>query len=330
MPGVLGQGLFQLGLHALAALLIAIESNATDPELQRAMIESCAEARGEGSCVLAGSEQDEAAAWRARVIWEDALELRARVEISRGAADAVPENVRDVAFSIADAPAQRHRAVGLIVASYVAERMKAEERDTRLAAAAAASVPAPLEPAPAAAEPVASPPSLAFGADLGLLAGTALDRGPPKLGLTLRGFVRPRRSPLGATLALRGAYVEVGERAAAPTGLLFGSGSLGALLRLGPAGSALAVELRFELVAERLRARAEDPLTRRPESDARWRLGGQLGLEGHAAIGAGFGVFLGADAQLLLPGVSVDVGGQTLGRARPFGASGLVGLRWSP
>jgi hypothetical protein len=323
----LGQGLFQIGLHALAALLIAIDSNAADPELQRAMIESCAEARGEGSCVLAGSEQDAGAAWRARVIWEDPLELRARVEIARGAADAIPEHVRSVSFSTADEPAQRHRAVGLIVASYVAERVKAEERHAQPTAAVRAS--AAAEPAPAVSEPAASPPALAFGADLGLLAGTALDHGPPKLGLTVRGFVRPRAALLGATLALRGAYVEITERAAAPTELLLGSGSLGALLRLGPASSALALELRLELLAERLLARAEDALSRLPESDARWRLGGQLGLEGHAAIGGGFGVFLGADAQLLLPGVSVDVGGQKLGHARPFGASGLVGLRWS-
>ena len=326
VPGALGQGLFQLGLHAFAALLIAIESNATDPELLRAMIASCAEAHGEGACVVAGSEQDVTATWRARVIWEDALELHARIEIRRGAAAAAPESVRSVAFSTADEPAQRHRAAGLIVASYVAERIRAEERAAQTSATAVARAP---EAVPTAAKPAGSPPALAFGVDLGGLVGTALDRGPARLGATVRGFVRPRASVLGATLALRGAFVDATRGTTAQTGLLLGSGSVGALLRLGPASSALALELRVELLAELLRARAEDPVTRLPESEGRWRLGGQLGLEGHAALGGGFGLFLGADAQLLLPGVSVEVGGQDLGRARPFGASGLFGLRWS-
>jgi len=328
VPGALGQGLFQLGLHALVALLIAIESNAADPELRSAMIASCAEARGEGSCVIAGSAQDVAATWRASVIWEDTRELHARIEIWHGTANAAPENVRSVAFSTADEPAQRHRAVGLIIASYVAERVRAEERAAQ-AQPAARTPPRTLEAAPDASGHAVAPPALAFGVDLALLAGTALDRGAPRLGATARGFVRRRGSALGATLALRGAYVDATVGRAAQTTLLFGSGSLGALLRIGPASSALAGELRLELVAERLRASAEDRVAHLPESGGRWRLGGQLGLEGHAALGAGFGLFLGADAQLQVPGVSVEVGGQDLGRARPFGASGLFGLRWS-
>lgn len=325
VPGALGQGLFQLGLHALAALLIAIESNATDPELLRAMVASCAEAHGEGSCVVAASEPDSGATWRARVIWEDALELRARVEIRRGAADAEPEVVRSVAFSTADEPAQRHRAVGLIVASYVAERVRAEER-------AAREPPAVTTPASSAREPVDVPaalPALSFGVDLGLLVGTALDRGPPRFGATVRGFVRPRASVLGATAGLRGSYVDATQAGAAQTSVLWAAGSAGGVLRVEPAGSVFALELRVELVAERLHARAWDPVTDLPEGAGRWCLGGQLGLEGHVALGRAFGLFLGADAHLLLPGVSMEVGGREVGRAPPFGASGLLGVRWS-
>ena len=120
MPDALGQGLFQLGLHALAALLIAIESSTTDPELLRAMLDSCVEAHGAGSCVAAADVGDERAGWHAKVSWEGADGRRARIEIRRGTADAEPEHVRIVTFAATDAQAQRHRAVGLIVAAYVA------------------------------------------------------------------------------------------------------------------------------------------------------------------------------------------------------------------
>ena len=367
MPDALGQGLFQLGLHALAALLIAIESSTTDPELLRAMLDSCVEAHGAGSCVAAADVGDERADWHAKVSWEGADGRRARIEIRRGTADAEPEHVRVVTFAATDAQAQRHRAVGLIVAAYVAEHTEGEAEAAeppRPPAPKPASDPgdeakpsvpsAPEQKEPAAetetqpepadeeAEPSARfeaesealssiadtrPPAL--GVDLALLAGPALDHGPPRLGVALRGFLRPDAWPLGVIIALRGARRLPADGDDAKTSLLFASGTAGALLRLQAVGSRLALELRGELLAERVQASAEAPLTQRSAADGRWRLGGQLGIEGHLALGSGFGLLLGGEASLLVPAVSLDVAGQNLGRAAPLGVSGVLGLRWA-
>jgi hypothetical protein len=357
----LGQGLLQLGVHALAALLIAIESSATDPELLHAMLASCAEAHGEGSCVAAdAAATDEPVKWHARVIWEDGEGLRARIEIRRGASARRAEYVRVVSFAASDEPAQRHRAVGLIVASFVAERER--ERDEAPApGTVGATKPTPTPPTERAQEeetesdtdeededeegddedeededddepsPPAAPGSatLRVGVDVGLLVGTAASGGPPRLGLMLRGFLGPARYPLAATLAVRAAQADAsrGERETALTAL---GGSAGGLLQIAasPEG-ALALELRLEAVVEHVQARALDPSTQETQSEGRFRLGAQLGVQGHAALGGGFGMFAGADGQLLLPAVSVEVGGRSLGRLPALGLTGLLGLRWS-
>lgn len=306
-------------LPALAADVIAIDPGARDPELARVTIESCSEAHGPGLCYALGDAPAQPG-WFARVIWEDAAQLRARIEIRRGARDAAPESVRVVEFSAADDAVQRHRAVGLIVASFVLARERedaAEHGDLQPANAQ----PASSETASGGDEPADARRFAVAGVDLGVLAGPGLDRGPARFGLTLRGFVRPVDLPLAVTLALRGA------RRPGDTAVLWVSGAAGLLLRLEREALPLALEARAELVAERVQAQTQDPVTRKPDSGDAFRLGARLGLELHLALGAGLSLFAGGDTELLLPAVSVEVGGRGLGSDAAPGFTGLLGLR---
>jgi hypothetical protein len=320
----LGPALLQLFLlQALAADPIVIASDASDPALASATVAACSDARGEGACRGQGVP-GVPAGWYARVIWEGEAQRRARIEIRRGAPDAVPETTRAVEFSVADALEERHRAVGLIIASYVAERT-GEHR-----------APSALDPPPRAEpEPVREPAqaegrarSPRAGVDLAVLVGTALERGAPRVGLTLRGFVRPAALPVAATLAVRGARrsAQTDADTGADVELVFASGAVGGLLRVDVA-QPLALELRGELVAERMLARAEDAASREHDDGGRWRWGGRVGLELHVVLGQHFSIFAGADAHLLLPAVSIDVGGGEAGRAGALGGAGLLGVR---
>jgi hypothetical protein len=313
--------------QALTADRIVIDPGALDPELARVTLESCTEATSPGQCVADTPEAtSEQPAWFARVIW-DAAQLRARVEIRQGSRDAAPEHVREVEFSTADELPQRHRAVGLIVASYVVERVREHERERAAEqerareqaaeqARAAAAVAAEEAEARARAEPAA-------GVDLALLAGPGLDRGPARFGLALRGFARLFDGPIAAALALRAA------RRGGDVPVLWLGGGAGLLLHVQPDGFPLAFETRAELAAERLSAAADDDATSMHDSDSVWRLGGLLGLELHLPLSSGFSLFAGGDLEWLRPSVSVEVGGQRVGKTPDLTASALIGVRWA-
>jgi hypothetical protein len=186
-------------------------------------------------------------------------------------------------------------------------------------------VPEPSAPEPSdpeePTEQVAREPARA-GASLALVVGPGLDRGPLRIGGSLRGFVRPRPWPVAPTLGLAVA------RSGGEATLLWLAGSLGLLGRLEVAGP-LALEGRAELVGQLLNARAQDPITREQDADGRLRLGAQLGLELHLALGQGFALFVGGEGAVLRPSVSLDVGGEPAGEAGLLSAAGLAGVRFA-
>jgi hypothetical protein len=287
--------------------------------------------------------------------------------------------VRVVSFKGSDSLAQRHRAVGLVIAAYVTEH-EAESRTSEKArpppapiaasggrpegkTTTPASEPArPGTPAPVATDdergdasegdhdedededddtelgdeddargdlldPHAAP--VRVGVDLALLAGTALDRGPPRVGLALRGFLRPESWAIGGTVALGGSGRLAASDDETATSLQFFWGAIGALLHLDVPKSQLAFGVRAELLAERLLAGAEAPITQLREGDGRLRLGGQVGAEAHLEVGGGFGLFLGGAASLLRPAVTLEIAGKPVGRTAPVGLSGALGVRWA-
>ena len=314
-------------LPVLVGDVVAIDAEPADPQLETIAIESCSGALGSGSCRSDG-DRAEPADWFARVIWSEPEHLRARIEIRRRARDAPPSSVRTVEFSAADEPAQRERAVGLIIAAFVLEHARAEGTETAAEPATAAAQPAPerrpeIEIAPDP-EPRAHAP--VWGVDVALLAAPGFDRGSPRLGAVLRGLFRPFDPPLAIVLGIRAARRWDDED---PSVLWLGA-TAGLALHVQTPARPLAVEARAELQLQRVQVEAEDPVSRAHDSGGASRLGGQLGLEAHVALGNGSGgvsLFAGGEITALFPSVYLEVGGLETGVERNLGWGALVGLR---
>jgi hypothetical protein len=331
-------------LPVLAGDLVAIESDLPDPQLGRIAIASCSATLGIGQC-RGADEPGEEPTWFVRVSWQGPSQLSARIEITR-AGETAPASVRVVEFSAADDLPQRNRAVGLIIAAYVIEQ---------LPAARPPEPRPPPPPPPPPSEPVAPPAHRAEGqagdkdedddeeievedeependapqplrlpawcADLALLAAPGLDRGPPRLGVLLRGLVRPFDLPLSGLLALRAA-----RRFEQPS-LLWMGGAAGLALRLQGPLRPLAFELRGEFALEHVQADAEDALTDRQESGDAFRYGARVGLDAHLTLGGRLGLVAGAELSALTPPVYLHVGGQPPARDRAIGWGGVAGVR---
>jgi hypothetical protein len=314
-------------LPVLVADVVAIDAGPVDPRLETIAIESCSGALGSGSC-RTDRDSREPADWFARVIWTEPEHLRARIEIRRGARDAPPSSVRTVEFSAADEPAQRERAVGLIIAAFVMEHARAEGTEGAAESTAAAQPP-PLPPPEIEIAPDPAPRAHApvWGVDLALLAGPGFDRGSPRMGAMLRGLFRPFDPPLAVVLGIRAARRWNGE----DPSVLWLAASTGLALRLQTPARPLAVEARAELQLQRVQVEAEDPATGAHDSGGASRLGGALGLEAHVALGgdggSGVSLFAGGEITALFPSVYLEVGGLETGIERNLGWGALVGLR---
>jgi hypothetical protein len=309
-------------LPVLVADVVAIDAEPADPQLETIAIESCSGALGSGSC-RADDARHEPADWFARVIWSEPEHLRARIEIRRATRDAEPSSVRTVEFSTADEPAQRERAVGLIIAAFVMEHA----RTAGIEAGTEAPPPA-AEPAPAPAPEIetgrdAAAPLPVWSVDLALLAAPGLDRGSPRAGAMLRGLFRPFDPPLSVGLGIRAARRwDDGD----PSILWLGA-TAGLALRVQTPARPLAVEARAELQLQGMQAEAEDPVSGAHASKGISRRGGQLGLEAHVALGSSVSLFAGGEISALFPAIYLDVGGVEVGVERSLGWGALIGLR---
>jgi hypothetical protein len=162
-----------------------------------------------------------------------------------------------------------------------------------------------------------------WSVDLAVLAGPGLDRGAPRAGAMLRGLFRPFDAPLSGLLSVRAARRWDGK----DPSLLWLGATAGLALRLQTPARPLALEARAELQLLRVQAEAADPESGAHESGGVSRLGGQLGLEVHAALGGRLSAFAGAEITALFPSIYLEVGGFEVGAERNLGWGGLAGLR---
>jgi hypothetical protein len=303
---------------ALAVGAIAIEAPPEDREVAQGAIDSCNEALGQPSCRL-GAPDEASAAYYVRVAFFDAAKLEAQVEIRDRPESDAKIAVRHVAFSPADDLRQRYRALGLVVAAYVVGNPAVSEEPPPVAK----PTPPPPSPSPEPEPPDEPLPSVSGGADLGGLVGAGLNRGAPRFGVLLRGFVRFGELPLLPMLGVRLAY-----RADRPA-LYWLSGDAGLAVELTPHESAFGVAVRGAFVVERLIAQAEND-DGASDSGAKTRVGGRLGVDLFLRLAPGFWLFGGGDASLLTPRVELDVAGAEVGEDPRLGWSGSIGLRVAP
>jgi hypothetical protein len=340
-------------LPVLVADLVTIETDAADPQLGRIAVASCSATLGAGQCRSA-DEPGADPTWFVRVSWQGAAQLRARIEIRR-AGEAAPESVRVVEFSAADDLPQRNRAIGLIVAAYVIEQLpSARPPEPRPPPPSPPPPPVPAPPPADRAEDqaveeeeaheaeadeeedeeaseaeeefesdVPEPPLRmpAWCADLAVLAAPGLDRGPPRLGLVLRGLVRPFDLPLSGLLALRAA-----RRFENPELLWLGGGA-GLALRLRGPVRPLAFELRGEFALEHVQVDASDALSDRQQSDETVRYGARVGLDAHLTLVGRLGLVAGAELSAMTPTLYLHIGGDPVRQDRAIGWGGLLGVR---
>lgn len=281
-------------------LSVAIESHPADPLLEWAL-KSCKDALVEGRCEQAHEPAQGSPDFLAQLAWHDALHVEVSLRRSREGALLAQ---RGVTFSPADAPAERYRALGLIVASYV---LAAQQR--------APTVSAPAAPATSARQ--------LFALDLALLGGPGLDRGHWRGGGTLRALVRPWDAlpNLGVLLAGRATY-RPGNPRLVWAGLSLGLSYELDLLR------ALRLAARLEWVGQRLFARARDAASAVVDRGARYRQGGQLGLELAYRASGHVAPFVGLELAALRPRVRVRVAGSEVGEERALEVSLLLGARF--
>jgi hypothetical protein len=301
-------GLLVQALPLLAALTIAIDSAAPSPEALAIALQSCREAVGAPSCHTREELQQRAeqAEIEAIVRW-DAAYLEADIEL-RDRASAEPASRRRVVFSSADDLAERFRALGLIVAAQSFSEFRNEP-------------PAPETPAPPVAiiEPRAP---LTLALDLFASLATALDRGGPRAGLGLRGWLRPAGWPASFTLTTKGSYRPDDTR-------IFWAGLAAGLgLHVVPRADLLSIDGRLEFVAQRTHVVATDPSTGARDQAGSLRWGGQLGAELAVHAYRSLWLFLGGELTYMRPELRVRVSGRELGREPSLGGALLAGVRY--
>jgi len=211
--------------------------------------------------------------------------------------------VRELSFKPDDPPAERWRAVGLVIGTLVGE---AEVSKTAEHAAPPAARSRPPE-LPSPHRPEHSRPGFWLGLDA--LAGPALDDGTWRFGGGLRTEYRPARiGPIGVASA----RYELRPRSDSGVGVDWMSASLGAGVTAG-LGEAVSAETSVSMVIERIHADVEDPESGATDDGSRWVLGGRLEAGAIAFVSPRLGFWAGGS--LGLPASSTRI----LLRDRPLG-----------
>ena len=231
---------------------------------------------------------------------DDALSS-VRIEVHRGALDGPLSHARELVFEANTERDERARTVGLVVAAHV---LAVRERE-RASTVDVATAP-PLE--------------RTFRLDVAPFVGSALDSGPPRGGLLLRGSMLARALPLGLSASLRGS-VRPGDQ---PRVSWLG-GTLGMLAYHQLGGAPLAVEGRLEAVVQHTDVRAKDGTM--SEKSGAFRFGGQLGGDLLLRVARSSWLFAGAEGNLLRPRVDIRLRGQVVGSEPLWGWTALLGVR---
>jgi hypothetical protein len=312
-------------LGALWADAVVVHVAPSDPAAAQAIAASCSEALGQAQCVAADASTEAAAPMQARVaLSEDALQAEIELADDDGAGSEHIDR-RVLTFAGTDPLAERHRAIGLVIAGRVLEReriARAErERITRERALAEEQA------REKAARPLVVEPS-SIDLDLAGFAAPGLSRGPARFGGMLRGSMRPWPSvPLAGLLSLR-----VAARDDEPSVLwsTLGAGVIGHIdLGVARPAPGFALELRVEALAQRIDVTVHDAISGASESGYMVRYGCAAGIELSYRLGPTFALFAGGETSLLWKRFVLEVEGRDVNVEYVSGFAALAGVRAS-
>ncbi len=296
--------------------------------LAAVMVDACSQAVFEGQCALAsegGDEADTQAQAVAIVTWTGADHRVARVEVGLRRAARGEWLSRTIEFTKDDAPAERWKAVGLVIATLAGQTLHVE------APAPTAPPPAPSAPPPAP-RPEAPPTRTGSSGhdtawlDVEALLAPGLDTGAARRGGSLRVAWAPSSVPLFATVGA--AYAWTPRDASTGLASSWTTLALGVGAVTPAAGGALRFDARLEALAQRFDASAV-AASGATDDGSRWVGGARLGVDGAWMPARFVGVVASAEGSLLGGGTDVTVGGVRAGRDAPnaLGFAGLLGLR---
>lgn len=294
----------------LAALLtVVLQGGAIDARSLASAVSSCNEVL-EQRCDIAPADGTQATILGDSAEARDAFYVTLRadealssvaIEVFRGSVNGPLSHARNLVFETNTEREERARTIGLVIAAHVLAVLQKEQEQRE------ASAPPP---------PVRA---RTYRLDVAGLVGSALDAGPPRGGLALRGSLLARSLPLGLALSVRGAY-----RPGQPRVSWLGA-TLGVLTYQELGRSPVALEARLEAVAQRTDVRAKDG-NEREKSNA-FRVGGQLGADLLLRVGRSSWLFAGGEGNLLRPRVDIRLRGRVVGSEPVWAWAALLGLR---
>jgi hypothetical protein len=221
------------------------------------------------------------------------------IELHRGTANGPLSHARSLTFEANTERDERARTIGLVIAAHVLAVLQKEQEQRDIA--------------------TRPPAERRYRLDLAGLVGAALDKGPPRGGLLLRGSLLARSLPLGLVVSARGSY-----RPGQPRVSWLGA-TLGAFTYRQLGHAPFAVEARLEAVGQRTDVRARDGSAR--EKSNAFRIGGQLGADLLLRVGRSSWLFAGGEGNLLRPRVDIRLRGRVVGSEPLFAWTALLGLR---
>ncbi|HKO51057.1 MAG TPA: hypothetical protein VJV79_25285 [Polyangiaceae bacterium] len=264
-------------------------------------LSTCNAALGPEQCVLADTIADSrgAAHWYAVVRYGSDGQARLTIELYPGNRQGGRVASSELEFEERDSPEERWASAGVVVAALVAAQPAIQSSTDQKPAPVA-----PVQPAAIATPPSAARRSAGWRLDLGVTAGSEVRSAPLRVGPLGRFGIAFSSLPVFACSSL--AYT-VGRSQS--TDLTWLTGSLGAGARVGFARERAALELRAELVLERLGIQATDG--ERSESARRTRFGPRFGLDLSGYWTKNWALLVGAEAGAVGPRVVLDVNGQS-------------------
>jgi hypothetical protein len=284
----------------IAPIVIEVSPPAPDAARAVALTGACSEGAKPRACELRPAESDAPA--DARVVWESAT--TAVIEVRDGSPSG---RTRRISFHEEDRAEDRFRAVGLVVASLLAEPT-------------ASVVPATTAPPSPPPEP-RGPRLPTAWIDAGAEMGRGLSPGPPRYGAALHGAYRLPSLPafVGLGVAFDVAPRSDGVRATWTT-CSIGAGLI-ALVRQ----PSIAIRPRVDVLFERLAAdlAGAPPAT---GSGARWIDGAALSVLAAWPAGAPVAGVVGAGASLVSGGTAVHVDGDKIASFPAVGYGAFLGI----
>lgn len=293
----------------MAPILVDIAPNpAVQEELATILIEACSRAAGGDGCVRRDPRRPQEPATALVVVWPDGPASR-RLRVDVASPDPPHRTLRSrvLAFRDADPLPDRYRAAGLAAAALAADRP-------------------PQAKPPATAEVGESPPrGVSWSVSAGALAGSGLERQPPRAGLWATAAVPAPRSGFFATLT---ASYATASREPSPglsvQWLTLGGGG-GFAAPIAPLDAS--VRLRVEGFSEWTLLSARDPARERSDSKSLWGIGARSALDVVWPTDRPLALVGGADAFLRNRGAVIRVRGKP-GATLPMGGfTGMIGLQ---